>query len=278
MVKTDQSLAEFLNSAPLYVATPLSTEPSIYSHGALPMPDVIRRYCDGERCGAELDWYHHEPRGSAEYAPPGVIRGANYACRNCGTIFLVWFSWRMVDGKPVAAKVGQAPALTVRLPRHVEKALGGSADLWKKGIRSRHQGYGIGALAYFRRVVEDSTSKLLELLADAMATAGEPEPKVQAVRDLIAAPVPFATKMEQAAKTIPRSLRPGDANPFQTMFEILSGGLHGDTDAECCRLVDALANSMLLIVARLNADIENQKAYGEAVKDIEGLRTRREND
>jgi len=59
------------------------------------------------------------------------------------------------------------------------------------------------------------------------------------------------------------------------LFEIFSGGLHGDTNEECCRLVDALANSMLLIVARLNAHIENQKAYDEAVEDVEGLRTRR---
>lgn len=73
-----------------------------------------------------------------------------------------------------------------------------------------------------------------------------------------------------------RSLRPGGANPFQTMFDVLSGGLHGDTDEECCALVDALAKSMLLIVAQLNEHIEARKEYEEAVKDIEGLRTRRE--
>jgi hypothetical protein len=105
-----------------------------------------------------------------------------------------------------------------------------------------------------------------------MAEAGEPEADVSSVRRLSTAKAPFETKMEQAAKMIPRSLRPGGANPFQTMLEVVSGGLHGDTDAECCALVDALAESIVLIVARLNAHIETKRAYDQAVKDVEALR------
>src|SRR5207244_740991 len=83
-------------------------------------------------------------------------------------VFLVWFQLRMKDGEPTAVKWGQTPALSIAIPKEAEKALGDYADLWKKGMRSRHQGYGIGALAYFRRVVEGATGKLLGLLAESM--------------------------------------------------------------------------------------------------------------
>jgi hypothetical protein len=269
-----QSLADFLVAAPLYVGVEVQV-PLSMTDNAILIPEVITRYC--ARCSAELQWDHDEPRGSADIARDNQVNGVIYACRNCRVRFNVWFFWRRVTGrvaetKVLATKVGQYPPLDIPLPKELQRALGDSADLWKKGLRSRHQGYGIGALAYFRRVVEDSTARLLGLLAAAMRAAGEPPSDIEAVEALIAAKAPFDTKMEQAAKMIPRSLRPGGANPFQTMFEVLSGRLHGATDADCCALVDALAKSMLLVVAKLNEHIDTQRAYDEAVKDLERLR------
>lgn len=42
----------------------------------------------------------------------------------------------------------------VTLSKEFEKALGARADLYRKGMTARHNGYGIGALPYFRRLIE----------------------------------------------------------------------------------------------------------------------------
>lgn len=273
--KKKQSLAEFIVSAPLYTNVALAETPST-GERRIRLPRTITRYCSSEKCRAELGWDHQAPGGDPEYARENTIQGELYTCRNCAAVFHVWFFWRKVNDEVVSMKIGQLPQLEVPLPRDLEKALGDHVEFWKKGMRSRHHGYGIGALAYFRRIIEGTTGKLLELLADAMEAGGEPASDVEAVRELITAKAPFDTKMEQAAKMIPRALRPGGANPFQTMFDILSGGLHADTDEECCALVDALAQSILLIVAQLNQHIERRKAFDEAVRDVERLRAKKE--
>jgi len=269
-----QALGDFLVSAPLYTQVVL-TDLRRPGDGLINMPRRITRYCGNEKCRAELQWFHDTPGGYGEQSHPGSIQSATYKCPNCSAEFRAWYFWTVVDGKIAAMKVGQLPQLEVPLAKDLEKALGKHADLWKKGMRSRHHGYGIGALAYFRRIVEGATGNLLNLLANAMQAAGEEPTAVEAVRALITAKAPFDKKMEQAARMIPRTLRPGGANPFQTMFDVVSGGLHGDTDEECCELVDALSQSIVLIVGQLNEHIEARKAYGDAVANVERLRARR---
>jgi hypothetical protein len=105
-----------------------------------------------------------------------------------------------------------------------------------------------------------------------MESANEPASEVERVRRLTGEKVPFARKIEDAAKIIPASLRPGGANPFHTIFGVLSDGLHGRSEPECCDLVDALTDSMALLFANLNHAIESQKTYSDAVKKVEALR------
>jgi hypothetical protein len=293
MAGQKRSLAEFMVDAPLYVEMPVTDRAMREPHlemalsaavigpgrpGPVPEPDrvmlpkTIRRRCDSKACGADLQW----DLGAPEYAFFTNENFVTYRCRNCRQALIVAFALRVKGTEVLETKFGQLPARSIPLPKDLESALCAAAELWKKGMRSRHQGYGIGAMAYIRRVVEDSTGRLLELLADAMAAGGEPEADVEAVRVLIKAKAPFATKMELAAKMIPTSLRPGGANPFQTTFEIVSTDLHGSTDEECCALVDALSGAMLVLVGRLNRHIAEQKETAAAATMLERFRADRE--
>lgn len=114
--------------------------------------------------------------------------------------------------------------------------------------------------------MEGMTKALLVMLADAA---------VSDIRNLVEAKRSFEEKMELAAKMIPQHLRPGGANPLHTIFEIVSGRIHAETDEQCCDLVDTLAEGMGLLLANLNTHIEQQKSFAEAVKKIEALRTKK---
>jgi hypothetical protein len=98
------------------------------------------------------------------------------------------------------------------------------------------------------------------MLVDAMEASNDPPNSIHEVRKLIGTKGPFEDKMEHAAKVIPQHLRPGGVNPFQTIFNIVSGGIHADTDEASCDLVDALAEGMGLLLANLNTHIGNKRS------------------
>jgi hypothetical protein len=119
------------------------------------------------------------------------------------------------------------------------------------------------------------TKNLLGMLADTMEVSGDSPQEVTDIRKLIDAKRPFEEKMELASKVIPQHLRPGGANPFQTIFEIVSGGIHADTDEACCDLVDTLTEGMGLLFANLNTHIDERKKFMEAAKKMETLRRKK---
>jgi hypothetical protein len=53
-------------------------------------------------------------------------------------------------------KVGQFPPLSIKPTNDLAKALGkGDADLYQKALINGNYSLGLGALAYFRRVIEN---------------------------------------------------------------------------------------------------------------------------
>jgi hypothetical protein len=61
-------------------------------------------------------------------------------------------------------KIGQYPAPTVYVPKGLEANLGKDATaLYRKALMVRNMGYGLAAVGYMRRVVEDKTNELIEV-------------------------------------------------------------------------------------------------------------------
>jgi hypothetical protein len=273
----DNPMARFLVSAPLYRKTEIAEREGgldFFSQSGffyIKFPKTVKRECVS--CGAMMSW---DIFGGKPNAQEKVLSVACYRCRNCSALFQVWIKWEQSpNDKVVFEKCGQFPKFDVNPPKNLEKSLGGYIGFWRIGMTLRHHGYGLGALVYFRRIVEGMTEALLGMLADAMEASSDPPESIREVRNLIGAKRPFEDKMELAAKMIPQHLRPVGANPFQTIFEIVSGGIHADTDETCCDLVDTLAEGMGLLFANLNTHIEERKKFTEAAKKIETLRTKK---
>jgi hypothetical protein len=158
-------------------------------------------------------------------------------------------------------KVGQYPSLRREVPVSLRALISAEdADLLKKGLTSEGTGYGIGAFAYYRRVVENVIDKLLDSLA-AYASAEGDARFASAVAELKNAQQ-ASHKIEAVKDLLPPSLRLGGFNPLGKVYEQLSVGIHELTDEEC---LDR-ANALLTVLTTLVWQVNTQSAVGEAYR------------
>jgi hypothetical protein len=219
----------------------------------------------------------------------GACSGLVYVCRNCGAPFHVWFWWQYVQasapegldalkkvlgpralnledwpsGVFTFQKAGQLPAPSVSVPRDLSQALGAHAELYRRALVCRNQGFGIGAHAYLRRVVEETMNEWLELLVAALTEGGADAETIKRVETAKRERV-FERKADVAADALPDRLKPGEFNPFTSLHSLYSEHLHGKTDQECIAIVDQMRREMDIIFKTLKTHVADRKGYREA--------------
>lgn len=272
----NSDLGNFLVSAPLYQPVAIDSadildtaEASLSPAPRKPtlkwlVPDTLKKSCN--ECEGAVTW----ERLSGAYVTAG-LQALVYRCRSCErSWFGAWLHVQFLDDgtKLRLEKVGQMPRLEVTLSKEFEKALGPRADLYRKGMTARHNGYGIGALPYFRRLIESTTDEMLSLLEHALKQEGSSANPALAELARIKTGTRFEDKVKLAAKVLPPHLRPEGVNPFEDLYQLLSDGLHAQTDSECIDIVDGLDVALKHIYTRLKSYAESEKLYVTAAKEL----------
>jgi hypothetical protein len=135
-------------------------------------------------------------------------------------------------------KIGQFPTLEEEIPPELEKQIAGDdLEFYRRALRCRNFNFGIAALAYLRRVVENRMNDLLDLIAEAARQAGYGAEELRRLEEVKASRV-FDDKVSYAALILPPSLRPGGTNPFDLLHDLASEGIHHLSDAECIDVFD----------------------------------------
>lgn len=178
-----------------------------------------------------------------------AVRGGSLAATTAGTF----------------EKVVQWPRWTVRIPKGVEKALGARAELLAKAVHCLQEGYGIGAAAYLRRVVEDEARTIVDLVRDAAEQDGDSEAVENATRALAADSA--ADRLKIAAQHIPQTLRVDGQNPLEVLYGNLSGPLHSESEAEAVEVAGLLLGSLLFLFETLKSGVADKKAYAQKMRD-----------
>lgn len=268
-------LAKFINGWPLYSPLRLRFEPPLPSTPE--MPTTILRDCT--HCAATPTWYVHDPAGSGQRdkAYVGVGHVVAYTCSHCRSESVrVWFGLsedraRNPDGTLggrtglVLRKFGQWPAMTIHPPKEVEAGLPDQAkELFNKALTSLSHGFGLGALAYFRRVVEDAISELLDLFA----TKAEAEGDSTAAANIRAAKASprMEDRLKVASDALPASLRPGGVNPLAALYREYSRGLHGLSEEECLRVAQQLYFVLEYIFRNWRLQMEDAERFRSIVQ------------
>jgi len=179
-----------------------------------------------------------------------------YACADCrdGLHYLVRF------GNAVATKVGQFPAPRPIISRELERALGESASLYRKASACEAEGFGVGAFAYYRAVVE----RLVESLGSAKRAGLTESECVQFSTDWQAAERDGSKRIQLVYDTLPDSLREGVSNPLDYLYSSLSAGLHGGDDEACMREAEGLRELLVTVLVEIQRAGDSRKATERA--------------
>jgi hypothetical protein len=96
-----------------------------------------------------------------------------YKCSNCSEqtkcFSLTWKNTSLYDGSSkrgiLAQKLGEFPAFGPLLPSRLISLIGPDRETFLQGARAEARGLGIGAFAYYRRVVENQKNRIISEIA-----------------------------------------------------------------------------------------------------------------
>jgi hypothetical protein len=168
-------------------------------------------------------------------------------------------------------KIGQYPEPAVGIPKGLSKNLGKeAAGLYRKALICRNHGFGLAAVGYMRRVVEDKTNELIEIAAK-LAESHNVDPAVVTKMREAADSTKYTTyeaKLEFAATVFPENLKVGGANPLSVLYGLVSKGLHGLAEPECIATADETRDVFEYVFEKLQAEVDDRKAFMDKVKKL----------
>lgn len=279
------SAEDFLTKSPLYVLVRVD--------GFSP-PQQISFECSG-KCGKETTWFrvYDKTLGDEGNAPDTALKSVGYMCFKCRdsqlTVIYRIMEWerRMVANRSTGSrlpgipssvdvtiallKVGQYPQPSIEIPKGLEKNLGkDAATLYRKSLVCRNNGYGLGAAVYVRRVVEDKTNELIEVVAQLADSHGVDHEAVARIRATGNSTeyTPYEDKLKIASTVFPDSLKVGSINPLQVLYKLVSEGIHGLSEEKCIEIADETTAVFEYVFSNLRAQSLERRAFIERIKKL----------
>lgn len=286
---------ELLEKHPLYkrveMVLPIQRHnwprPAIVSHcpvcGSSQTYNVISDY-------AQYDEKDVKPGAGGVFPPYSPCLKVVYQCAGCQRsrrYFLILVSQKHrrstggiappeTETPAVVQKVGQYPPWDIAPDPQLAKRLGARVDLFKKGLICESQSYGIGAFAYYRRIVEQVID---ELLAD-IASLVPPDAQDEYAAALARAQDSHRAvdKIDHIKDVIPAVLRPGGANPLLILHGALSEGLHSLSDEACLERAAAIRGALVFLVAQVNQSKESAAQFQKDLRALLDRQSQKERD
>ncbi len=231
-------------------------------------PADIQLHCRHQLCGTNRAFSFACTTGDIYLDEGDTFKFITYRCRNCNetlktfAVILRYQSGRL-NGHDLgssdldAMKFGELPRFGPPLSTRTLRLMHEDAELFKKGFRAETEGYGVGAFAYYRRVVEKQRQHLFEELQKAAHHLGDDDAVELLQR--AAAENQFEKAVDLVKDGLPRRLYIEGHNPLTLLHDALSNDLHAASDAECLELATSIRTVLTEMGDRM-AEITADKA------------------
>ena len=135
------------------------------------------------------------------------------------------------------------------------------------GHRAEIQGLGIGAMVYYRKVIENQKNHIIDEIIRVGRRTHSSEPqieKLKAARD----EKDFKKAVETISDALPLVLLINGYNPLALLEQALNKGLHAEKDPHALRLATAIRKILTELAERMARVLEDQTDLDEAVNTI----------
>lgn len=207
------------------------------------------------------------PPREREPTKPEITR-FEYHCTACESPFVCWIEHNYQQS--YLWKVGQVPMWLASIAPDIATELGEDAELYQKALRNMNEGYGIGACAYLRRLIEKYINPLLELLYQVKKDQGATQDELEKIREVISKK-DFTSKTEYAAEIAPASIMVEGFNPLKEIHDRLSVGIHVLDEDKANEYATVMRDALEFVIRRLRREHDERKAFAEKLKQIRKL-------
>jgi hypothetical protein len=194
----------------------------------------------------------------------------HYLCSNCRSrskIFAIMARWNTVADEGEAAKLGEWPPFGPQVSLGIIPILGKNKDMFLLGRRAEIQGLGIGALAYYRRVVENQKDHIINEIVRVMRRTNSPETQIEKLKSA-KKEKQFKKAVELISDTIPKALLINDYNPLALLEQAMTKGAYVQRDSDALKLATAIRKILTELSERVVRALEDQADLDEAVNFI----------
>ena len=228
-------------------------------------PDVFL-YCDSEACDGSRFFTHESGTIYIETGKWG-FGFLHFRCRNCRSKIKAYAIDAKMTGRTgegIALKLGETPQFGPHTPARVITLIGGDRELFLQGRRAENRAMGIGAFAYYRRVVENQKTRIIEQIGKVAAKLGA-KPEILKEFEAAAKETQFSTAIDKIKHGIPDVLLVDGHNPLTLLHSALSEGLHANTDAECLEIAQSIRVVLTELAERISLALKKEEELTTAV-------------
>ncbi len=165
------------------------------------------------------------------------------------------------------SKIGEAPEFVSTTPTRLIRILENEREYYLKGRRSENQGMGIGAFAYYRRVVENQKTQIFDEIIKVAKSTGAPKDFIESLRTA-KSENQFTRAVDSVKAGFPQVLLIDGHNPLTLLHSALSEGLHAKTDNDCLELAHSIRIVLTELAERLGEILKDQSELKAAVSNL----------
>lgn len=194
----------------------------------------------------------------------------HYACSNCRSrskIFAIMARWNTAADEGEAAKLGEWPPFGSQVSLGIISILGRNKDMFLKGRRAEIQGLGIGALAYYRRVIENQKDHIIDEIIRILRRTNSDETQIEKLKSA-KTEKQFKEAVALISDAIPQALLINGYNPLALLEQAMTKGSYVQKDSDALKLATAIRKILTELAERVVRALEDQTDIDEAVNYI----------
>jgi hypothetical protein len=270
-VPQHDTIAMVLSDEPLH-ARCLVTRLFINSvAGWMHIPDQIDIHCDNEKCGGVR---RHTFESKEDFRVGNVFYTyLRYLCTNCTAstkIFGIRSERQGNRAFGICTKIYQEPPFGAPIPKRLFEVIGeDNREFFLQARRAIARGLGIGAYAYYRRIVENNKFDLVNAVLHVAEASNTSAEQIKTLKQA-AKERQFSKAIEllRDASAIPAVLLIDGHNPLALLHDLLSEGIHELDDAECLERAKESEVILSEIAERMQIALTERKAVKHAISSI----------